>query len=210
MHRVARGLGIVLAVGLVVGLAVRRGAADEGWITLFDGTSLDGWKASENTDAWTLKDGLLTANGKRSHLFYMGDLAPFKNFDLKVEVMAKNKSNSGVFIHTTWQDDGWPAQGYEIQVNNTHGDPQKTGGIYGVAKVLEAPAQDDEWFTLRVRVEGQHIQTWCNDKLLVDYTEPENPEGPATRRLSEGTFALQAHDPGSTVYYRKIEVKKLD
>lgn len=210
MLRVGKWLGLALACGLLAGHGMVRAADDEGWITLFDGSSLDGWKASENTDAWSLADGILTANGKRSHLFYMGDATPFKNFELKVEVMAKNKSNSGVFIHTKWQDDGWPSQGYEIQVNNTHGDPQKTGGIYAVAKVLEAPAADDEWFTLRVRVEGKRIQTWCNDKLLVDYTEPENPEGPATRRLSEGTFALQAHDPGSTVCYRKIEVKKLD
>jgi len=210
MRRVGMGLVMALAVGLFAGLSAPRAAAEDGWITLFDGTSLDGWKASENTDAWSLADGILTANGKRSHLFYEGDQAPFKNFELKVEVMAKNKSNSGVFIHTKWQDQGWPSQGYEIQVNNTGGDPQKTGGIYAVAKILEAPAQDDEWFTLRVRVEGKQIQTWCNDKLLVDYTEPDNPEGPATRRLSEGTFALQAHDPGSTVCFRKIEVKKLD
>ena len=60
-------------------------AEKDGWITLFDGSSLDGWKASENKDAWTLKDGILTCNGERSHMFYVGKHAPFKNFELKVE-----------------------------------------------------------------------------------------------------------------------------
>ncbi len=56
-------------------------------------------------------------------------------------------------------------------------------------------------------VKGKHIVVKINDKVVVDYTEPENVAG--TVKLSEGTFALQAHDPGSTVYYRNIRVKRL-
>ena len=43
-------------------------AADDGWITLFDGSSLDGWRASETKDTFQLRDGMLIANGERSHL----------------------------------------------------------------------------------------------------------------------------------------------
>ena len=39
----------------------------DGWITLFDGSSLDGWKAGENKDSWKLKNGILICNGERSH-----------------------------------------------------------------------------------------------------------------------------------------------
>jgi len=46
---------------------------------------------------------------------------------------------------------------------------------------------------------------------VVDYTEPEGKEAGRdfTRVLDSGTFALQAHDPESTVSYRKIKVRRL-
>src|SRR5262245_21335629 len=129
-------------------------AADEkrpdadGFVTIFDGKSLDGWKkTTENQDSIQLKDGAIVAHGSRSHLFYVGDEKPFKNFDLKCEVMTKANSNGGIFFHTKYQETNWPAQGHECQVNNSYKpDPQKTGGVYKVAKVLEAPPKGDEWF----------------------------------------------------------------
>ena len=79
--------------------------------------------------------------------------------------------------------------------------------------MLEAPAKDNEWFKYEIIVQGNHVVTKINDKVAADYTEDPTPS-PRTRiepgrRVSEGTFALQAHDPGSTVMYRNIKVKRL-
>ncbi len=188
----------------------------DGFVTIFDGKSLDGWKKStENPDSIQLKDGAIVANGPRAHIFYVGDEKPFKNFDFKCEVMTKPSSNGGIYFHTEYQPSNWPAKGHECQVNNTfERDPQKTGGVYKVAKVLEAPAKDNEWFKYEIIVEGKHVVIKINDQVTADYTE--DPEALAKdrsiepgRRISEGTFALQAHDPGSTVLYRDIKVKRL-
>ena len=145
----------------------------DGFVTIFDGTSLDGWKKStENSDSIQLKDGAIVANGNRCHLFYVGDEKPFKNFDFKCEVMTKPSSNGGIYFHTKYQDTNWPAQGHECQVNNTfEKDPQKTGGVYKVAKVLEAPAKDNEWFKYEIIVEGKHVVIKINNKVTADYTE---------------------------------------
>ena len=62
-------------------------ADDDGWVTIFDGKSFDGWKASENTGSWKVADGAFIAHGPRSHLFYVGDDVPFKNFEFKCDVM---------------------------------------------------------------------------------------------------------------------------
>ncbi|HON00480.1 MAG TPA: DUF1080 domain-containing protein, partial [Acidobacteriota bacterium] len=65
---------------------------------------------------------------------------------------------------------------------------------------------------LYIRVEGKRIMTKINDRTVVDYVEPENPERPADmkqRVLSHGTFALQGHDPESVVYYKNIMVRPL-
>lgn len=182
--------------------------ATDGWVTIFDGKSLEGWRINENPQSWSVKDGAIVANGPRSHLFYVGDPRPFVNFEFKADVMTRPGSNSGIYFHAKFLKKGFPIQqGYECQVNNSHGDPQKTGGLYNTVKVLKAPAKDNEWFTQHIIVKGKRVIVKINGKTVVDYTEPEGKEKPPG--LSQGTFALQAHDPGSTVYYKNIRVKRL-
>jgi 3-keto-disaccharide hydrolase len=206
-------LHLVTCLGAIV-LAPTVRAAGDGWIFLFDGKSLDGWKASETPGTFTVAHGELIAHGKRSHLFYVGPVAnhDFKNFELSLEIMARHGSNSGVYFHTEFQQDGWPARGYEVQVNNTHSDWRRGGGLYAIQDTRDAPAQDDEWYTMTIRVEGRHVVTKVNDRMITDYTEPENPERPENmkgRLISHGTFALQGHDPDSEVHFKNIKVRLL-
>jgi hypothetical protein len=199
-----------VAVALTVVATCTCGLADEdGWICLFNGKNLDGWKASENPASFKVEDGAIVAFGPRAHLFYAGEVEnhDFKNFHFKADVMTTPGSNSGLYFHTKYQESGWPSIGYEAQVNNTHRDRKKTGGLYGISDVFEAPAKDNEWFTQEIIVRGKQIVIKVNDKTLVDFTEPDGVEG--GRKLSSGTFAIQAHDPKSTVYVKNIKVKPL-
>jgi hypothetical protein len=180
--------------------------SNDGWIVLFDGQSLSGWKASENPGTFTVADGMIAVYGERAHLFYTGSVQDhnFKNFEFKAQVMTTPGSNSGIFIHTTYQEEGWPSKGYEVQVNNTHTDWRKTGSIYAIQDVKEAPAKDNEWFEERIIVQGKKITVKINGKVINEYTEPS--EG---GRLSSGTFALQGHDPKSKVFYKAVMVKPI-
>jgi hypothetical protein len=187
--------------------------SEEGFKSLFDGKTFDGWKINESPDSWKIEDGNVVANGPRSHLFYVGEDKPFKDFHFKAEVKTTPGSNSGIFFHTKFQEEGWPKYGFEVQVNITQSDPKKSAGLYAVEDVYEAPAKDNEWYTQEIIVKGRHVITKVNGKTIVDYTEPENKEAASAefeRRLDEGTFALQAHDPDSKVYFRNIRVKRLD
>jgi NADH:ubiquinone oxidoreductase subunit len=199
---------IALAQGLIA--EDQKDTAEEGWIELFNGKDLTGWKVNENPDSVTVEDGMIVTHGDRAHLFYVGDdgQAEFKNFHFKAQVKTMEKSNSGIYFHTKFQKDGWPNKGYEAQVNNTHSDPKKTGGLYNVQDNSEAPAKDGEWFDYEIIVEGKHIVIKINDKTISDYTEPADLDRPE-RQLSSGTFALQAHDPVSKVYFRNLKVKRL-
>jgi hypothetical protein len=203
----------------------RKRAEKPGWVSLFDGATLDGWKASEHPDAWTVKDGTLSCNGERSHLFYVGPVqqAQFGDFDAEFEVLTHTGANSGVYFHTAFQDRGWPDRGFEMQVNNTQplfpGDTgaayienKKTGSLYGIRNTYKALARDNEWFTLRLRVEGPRVTIHVGDALVVDYLEPEGdvPGLPTPlNKLLGGTFALQCHDGRSQVQYRRIAVHPL-
>ena len=203
---------IVTALLVFLTLASLSHAEESGWVSLFDGESLKGWKASENKDSWKVEDGKLVCFGPRSHLFYVGDDKPFDNFEFKCDVMTTPGSNAGVYFHTKYQEQGWPKYGYECQVNVTHGDPKKSSSLYAVKNVADPGIKDNEWYTQHIIVKGRRIILKINDKVMVDYEEPKDkaPESKNfERRLDKGTFAFQAHDPKSKVYFKNVMVKRL-
>ncbi len=207
--------GILIGVFGLVFLSGCNGSCKSGggWVSLFNGTDLSGWKASENQGSFRVEDGVIVVHGKRSHLFYVGPVgnASFKDFEFSVQVMTTPGSNSGIYYHTEYQQEGWPKKGYESQINISHSDPQKSGGLYGAVKVSNPPARDNEWYTQYIKVEGKNIIHKINGQELVNYIEPEDVyfEDRPGRRLSSGTFAIQAHDPKSLVYVKDIKVKVL-
>ena len=194
--------------------ASKNSKKNDGWISLFDGKSLSGWKVGNNASTFSIENGSIVAHGPVAHLFYEGDVNDhnFRNFDFKAHVMTMPGSNSGIYFHTTYQEGGWPSKGYEVQVNNSHSDWRRTGSLYAIEDVKEVYVKDNEWYTEEVIVEGKRVRIKINDRTVVDYTEPENvqrPEGMKDRKISNGTFALQGHDPNSKVYFKDIMVKPL-
>jgi hypothetical protein len=218
---------LVLPLAMIALAASEVSAADkaadkadsDGWISLFDGKTLNGWKANEHPENWQVKDGAITATGQRSHLFYVGDdeehPPQYKSFQFKADVMTTPGSNSGIYFHTDWLEEKkhqrFPQTGFEAQVNNSHRDPVRTASIYHLLKNLKAPAKDNEWFTEEIVVDAKkkNIKTFVNGQLIADYTEPQGKTG-TLEVISQGTFAFQAHDPKSTTYFKNIRVKPLD
>jgi Domain of Unknown Function (DUF1080) len=201
-----------VALVLVLGAVSLCAAAEQPWQPLFDGQSLAGWRASENTGSWRVENRAIVASGPRSHLYFVGgsENRAFKNFELEAEVLTRPGANSGIYFHTAFQESGWPEKGFEVQINNTYaGDAEyrerrKTGSLYGIRNVYGQLVPDNEWFRLHVTVRGKQVRIMVNDQLTVDHVEAG-----AGRPLSDGTFALQAHDPGSVVSFRNIRVRRL-
>lgn len=184
------------------------------WIRLFDGKSLIGWKASEEPGTFSVENGTIKVAGPRSHLFYVGSVVnhDFKNFELKVDIMTRPGSNSGIYFHTRYQQVGFPVKGYEVQVNNSHVDWRRTGSLYAIQDISSSPATDNKWFTMHIVVKGKMILIKVNGKSVVRYTEPDNvirKAGFKERLVSDGTFAIQGHDPKSVVFFKNIMVKPL-
>jgi len=180
-----------------------------GWVTLFDGKSLNGWQVGENAETFSVDSGMIRVQGEVAHLFYAGSVNnhEFTNFHFKADVMTTPGSNSGMYFHTLFQEKSWPAKGFEIQVNNSHTDWRRTGSVYAIQDVRETFVKDNEWYTQEIIVQGKTVTIKLNGKTINEYTEPENPKG--DRIISKGTFALQGHDPKSRVYYKNIMVKLL-
>jgi len=213
-----RDLIAILLAAPAAAYALPDDSAD--WISLFDGKSLDGWKANEHPETFKVVDGQILVHGERTHLFYVGPVhnADFKNFELSADVMTRPGANSGIYFHTAYQPSGWPSAGFEVQVANTHEgangykERKKTGSLYAVRNVYKQLVNDNEWFRMNILVRGKQVQIRLNDMLVVDYVEPDQPfraDLNFQRVINHGTFALQGHDPGSTTYFKNIRVRPL-
>lgn len=202
-----------IALALVItGMACLRAAdSEEEFTPLCDGKTFTGWQmTTDNTNTWKLEDGAFVARGPVAHLFYVGDPKPFKNFELKVDVMTEPNSNGGIYFHTKYQEKGFPRAGIECQVNVSHGDWIKTGSLYGLVNIGLTPAKDNQWWTQHIIVRGSKVTVKIDGKTVLEYNEPPGAQTGSGHKLGEGTFALQAHDPKSIIHYKNIRVKRLD
>jgi hypothetical protein len=195
------------ALGALALLPFQQGAADDkkdddkDWVQLFNGKDLKGWKTHAADKAtWEVKDGILIGSGKAGHLFSERD--DYENFHYRVEAKINDGGNSGQYFRTQYGP-SFP-KGYEAQINSTHSDPIRTGSLYGFkeATVKEMLVKPDKWFTQEVIADGNHIIIKVNGKTTVDFIDKKNT-------YKKGHFALQQHDPGTVVQFRKIEVKEL-
>ena len=199
-------------VALATAAALCAADSEAGFVQIFDGQTFNGWKIAEpETKSWRIEDGALIANGRPSHCYYIGDEMPFKDFEFKVDVMTEPGSNGGIYFHTKFQEKSWPKAGFECQVNVSHTDWKKTGSLYDIASLGVTPAQDNKWWTQHIIVKGNKVTVKIDGKTVLEYNEPAGaqPGKDFQRKLSEGTFAFQAHDPKSVVRYKNVRVKRL-
>lgn len=187
----------------------------DGWTELFNHQDLSGWKIAENEASFRVENGLLIAQGERAHLFYEGEAleSGFDHFELEAELRTSPGANSGIYFHTKFQEAGWPSEGFEVQVNQSHvglGDYRelkKSGSLYGTRNTYFSIVDDNQWYKTHIIVNGDRVQIFIDDVLTVDYYQFF--DGDSGKKLGKGTFAIQCHDPESRVEYRSLKVRRL-
>jgi hypothetical protein len=215
---------VLVLVTVQVGAAAEVAGPEEGFVSLFDGKTLDGWKVGENADMFSVRDGAIVmecpaTTHSPAHLYYVGPVAQhdFKNFDLKVDVKTAPAANSGIYFHTKYQERDWPNFGLECQVNQSHGDWRRSGSLWGVSNINwgrekpgrnnkepvtmlpKPPVTDDAWYTQEIVYQDGRITVKLDGKTVLTYRMPQADEEhqlPTKRTwLPRGTFALQGHPP---------------
>ena len=171
-------------------------AQDTGWVNMFDGKTLNGWKANEHPDSWTVKDGTIVGDGEISHLFYME--RECQDCEFKADVKISDGGNSGMLFRAAFGP-GFP-KGYEAQVNSSHKDPVRTGSLYGFVKIYDQLVPPDTWFNQHIIARGNHIIIEVNGKKVVDFVDEKNT-------YTKGYLVLQQHNKGSVVTYKNLMMK---
>ena len=195
------------------------GQSAEG-ISLFDGTSLRGWRPVGRADAFKAENGQISAHGDHSRLFFIGPSghADFKNFECSAEVMMQPGAESAICFHTAAQPLASPAPGFQVLLANDARGPngfiqrRKTGSLNGVRHVWKQFVRDNEWFTLNILARQKQVQVRVNNMLVVDYIEPADAfsaNADFDCRIGHGTFALEARSPQNATFFRNLRVRPL-
>jgi hypothetical protein len=186
----------------------------EGWVSIFDGKTLEGWKWNGKTEGFYVKDGCIVGKGETNHLFYIAE--EFGNFEFQMDIKINPGGNSGVYIKSQWDESKWPVTGFELQVNNSHPNPLKTGSLYYCLNYLTSPHGDDEWFNYAAICKGNEVEVKVNGKTLYLYKDRKDPLPSGTKitefnkRIAQrGYLVLQQHDPKSVPEFKNIFIRKL-
>ena len=188
-------------------------SAADGYVPLFNGTDLTGWKTHiRQPGNWLVRNGILIGSGSTpSHLYTKrGD---FKDFDLRLEARINVGGNSGVVFRSQFGP-AWPANkpkfplGYEAQIDSTS-HTAKTGSLFvisggpgsgsAVVSIPESPIPAGEWFTMEVSVKATDSVIKVNGSETAQYSDSH---------FKRGHIALQQHDAKTVVEFRKIEIRE--
>ncbi len=168
-----------------------------GWIRLFDGQSLTGWRNSGNAN-WKVEDGVLVATAGDPCLLCTS--VRFSDFELVLEYKGTDKTNSGVFLRTPSAPTDPAKDCFELNIA-PHDNPFPTGSFVGRVKVNEQVGEPEagEWHTLHAMVDREHVQAWVNGQLSADYTD--------TTGLTAGFVGLQFRE--GTIRFRNVKVRPI-
>jgi len=205
-----------VAAALVLGLgATALMAAEEewkpqgdGWVQLFNGKDLTGWKFKGGTNAsWKAEDGVLAnikpeEKGKRGVDIFTEQT--FRNFQLHIEFKVPKGGNSGVYLRGR----------KEIQVCDSFGKEQPgsgdCGGLYSkAAPKLNACKPAGEWNSFDITIIGDTITVDHNGKVIQDKVELKGCTGGALDGDDTKPGSLMMQGDHSSVWYRNIWIKPL-
>jgi HEAT repeat protein len=194
-----------------------------GFVPLFDGHGLGGWKglvadppgrakmtpaelAKAQAEAddrmrahWKVADGVLVFDGKGESLCALGDYA---DFELLVDWKIENGGDSGLYLR------GSP----QVQIWDAGANPAGSGGLYNNQKGRSLPLEKadrpvGEWNAFRIFMIGDKVSVYLNDRLVVDNTALENYWERDKPIYPSGQVELQAH--GNPLFFRNIFIREI-
>lgn len=226
MARMVSSTGFAMAMTIAFALAVSTAAAADGWVSLFDGKSLDGWIQKNGTATYRIDgDAIVGKTSEGSPNSFLCTEKLYGDFELTFEVKVDNALNSGVQIRSQTAEPKGDAKfgrvnGPQVEIEASGSNGAEAGYIYGEAtgRGWLTPAErlkphkvfrDGEWNTFRILAKGPRIQTWINGEAIEDLTDEE-----IYKTHSKGFIGLQVHGirKGTGPYevaWRKIRIREI-
>jgi len=166
----------------------------DGWISLFDGQTLFGWKPTSDAD-WGVKDGTIVVTGGERGLLCTS--TRFSNYVLKVDFRSEKGTNSGIFLHSPPNLSDPEKDCYELNIADSD-NPFPTGSLVKRQKA-EGDFESTDWQSFEVAIDGAKVTVKLDGELIVEYVDPQP--------LGRGYIGLQLNE--GKVAFRNIKLKPL-
>jgi len=193
----------LLLIGFAAFSYSQQASGQTGWVTLFDGKTLDNWNKIGDAN-WRIEDGAVVADKGNGFLVSKNS---YGDFQLRAEFWVDDDANSGIFIRCADPDKVTGSNAYEVNIWDRRPDPTYgTGGIVNVAKVDPMPKAAGKWNVYEIIAQGPKFTVTLNGQKTVD--------GAQDAKFANGRIALQ-HGLGlkdndrGVVKFRKVEIKPL-
>ncbi len=196
-----------LALGLAALSYAPQASSESGWITLFDGKSLDGFTKTGDAN-WRVEDGTIVADNGNGFLVTKNG---YKDYEIKAEFWVEPDSNSGIFIRCADPNKIGADNCYEVNIWDARPDPSYgTGAIVNLAKVDPMPKAGGKWNTYDITAKGSTLTVVLNGQKTVDAQDSKLPSGHIALQHGLGNKDANgvANDKG-VVKFRKVEIKPL-
>lgn len=169
----------------------------DGWIQLFDGNTLYGWKAASQVD-WKVQNGAIVATSGKQGL--LRTTSQFDDFQLCLEFRCGEDTNSGIFLRTSPQPRDPTQDCYEINIA-PEANPFPTGSLVGRKKKQVQPDFDHQpWHRIHIITNGNTIRATIDDEEPFTYIDPQH--------LGRGYVGLQFNQ--GKIEFRNIFLRPLN
>jgi hypothetical protein len=182
-------ISLFLLVAVSVEAQAPKQGAAPGWVTLLDGTTLQGWNTIGNAN-WKVADGAIEASSGAGMLVTP---ASYTNFELTVEFWVDAPANSGVFIRCSDPTTINQNNAYEVNVYDNRPDQTyATGAIVDTAPASTPMKAGGKWNTFEIRAEGNHLTVVMNGTKTVDVRNDKYARGPIALQYGAGVVKFRS------------------
>lgn len=185
----------------------------DGFVSLFDGKTIAGWRKAGGGATYWVEDGCIVGKVGPGPNTFLCTEKTFSNFVLKLEAKFDEPGNSGIQIRSHQRPGNGRVYGYQCEI-----DPSErswSGGIYDEARrgwlfkldtneAARKAFKRDDWNEFVIEAQGRRIRTWVNGVPCADFTDESDQAD------LEGFIALQVHaGKKGQIRWRNIRIKEL-
>lgn len=168
-----------------------------GWIKLFDGHTMFGWKPNNNVN-WRITDGVVHADAGDPGLLVT--TTEFADYELLCDFRLAKGGNSGIFLRSVFSPKDPTQDCYELNMCDSH-PAFPTGSLVGLVKPEKPVSGEEKWMTYHVVVQDNRIDVKLDGKPILSYTDSR----PTARR--RGFIGLQKN--AGKAEYRNVYLRPL-
>ncbi|MBS0266451.1 MAG: DUF1080 domain-containing protein [Planctomycetes bacterium] len=148
--------------------SLTKGAIEAGWIKLFDGETLFGWKSNKDDVNWEITRGVVHAD--KGGIGLLVTTVEFADYEVLCDFRLSKGGNSGIFLRTLFNPQEVQTDCYELNMCDSH-PAFPTGSLVGLAKPERPVSGEEEWMTYHVVCQGNRIDVKLDGQPILSYTD---------------------------------------